>query len=394
MRPGLNLRPAYRVYAAFCLLGISYGAILSRIADIQVAMGVGQGAVGLALIGAAIGMMASVTLFSAWLDRLGFKAVLLVALPAMGLLITFASLSPDPAVLFAWLFVYGLMAGAANTVVNVEADRTEALIGRRIMNRCHAIYSVGFLITALAGAVARQADIPPVVHLAGVTVFLLVATTAAWGRFVPAPARPIAADAAAPRLAIPTPAILALGAFTLAGMIYEGAAADWGVIYMRDVFAAVPFIAGLSLALGSFTQAFSRFFSDRFVERHGPVAVARTMLAVLFAGAMLATFAPGWPPALIGFALMGAGNAVIVPLAISAAARRTDRPAAINVAALTQLSWVAFFTGPPLIGLAAETFGSRFTYGIGLPLIVVSFLLAPLVLGQTGRGRVAEKTAG
>ena len=65
--------------------------------------------------------------------------------------------------------------------------------------------------------------------------------------------------------------------------------------------------------------------------------------------------------------------------------RRTDRAAAINVAALTQFSWVAFFAGPPLIGFAAEHFGSRLTFGIALPLVVLSLLLAPAVLGDRAR---------
>ena len=162
---------------------------------------------------------------------------------------------------------------------------------------------------------------------------------------------------------------------------------------MRDVFGSVPIVAGLSLAFGSVTQAAARFFSDRFVERFGPVSVARLMLAVLFVGALCVTFSPFWALALFGFALMGAGNAVVMPLAISAAARRQDRSAAINVAALNQLSWVAFFAGPPLLGFAGEYLGSRFTYGIALPLIVMSFLLAPIVLAdRTAKGELTGAT--
>jgi MFS family permease len=175
-------------------------------------------------------------------------------------------------------------------------------------------------------------------------------------------------------------------------MIYEGGAADWGVIYMRDVFDSAPFIAGLSLAFGSVTQAASRYFSDRFVERLGPVTVARVMLAVLFVGAVSITFSPNWELALFGFALMGAGNAVVMPLALSAAARRSDRAAAINVAALNQLSWVAFFAGPPVLGFAGEYLGSRFTFGIALPLIVLSFLLAPVVLADRTATGARSKT--
>ena len=395
MAYGLNLRPHERVFSAFFLTGIGFGSIFTRLGDIQVSMGVKQGALGAALIGTAIGMMISVTFFTPWLDRIGYKRVLLVTVPMMGALTTLASLSPAPAIMFVWLVLHGLMAGAASTVINVEADRTEHLTGRRIMNRCHAIYSFGFLSATLLGASAKQFGVSPPVHLLCITILLSAAIIAVWGRFTPAPARAVDADAKAPRFAVPSLAILRIGAFTLAGMIYEGAAADWGVIYMRDVFNAAPFVNGMALTFGSLAQAFSRFFSDRYVERFGPTAVARFMLAALGLGAALVTISPLWAFALVGFALMGAGNAVINPLAISAAARRTDRPATINVASLTQLSWLAFFAGPPLIGFAAERLGSRMTYGIALPLVILSFFLASTVLGGAeakakGRGFFAK----
>jgi MFS family permease len=80
--------------------------------------------------------------------------------------------------------------------------------------------------------------------------------------------------------------------------------------------------------------------------------------------------------ALVGFALIGMGTSVIFPLAMSAAAQRTDRPAATNVAALAQISFVAFLLGPPLLGYVAEHFGIRWSFGIGLPLVVLSLLTA------------------
>ena len=61
---------------------------------------------------------------------------------------------------------------------------------------------------------------------------------------------------------------------------------------------------------------------------------------------------------------------------MSAAAQRSDRAAAINVAALAQLSFVAFLLGPPLLGFVAEHFGVRWSFGIGLPLVVLSFVAA------------------
>ena len=382
MKLGLDLKPHHRVFAAFAMGGVAFGGIFTRVGDIQLAMGVGQAAIGGALIGTAAGMMFAVAAFSSQLERLGFRNIILVGPPLMALVTAFASLAPNPVILFGCLFLFGVLAGMISPVMNVEADRTELLMGHRIMNRCHSIYSIGFLATAMIGATARQFRIGPFLHLLAIALLLSILTVLTWWRFKPAPPRQESSQAKVPLFAIPTASILLTGLFTMSGMIYEGAAADWSAIYMRDVFVVAPFVGGLALVLSSTAQALTRFYSDQFVDRYGPIKVARVMLLVLGTGAVAITASPLWFIALIGFALTGAGNAVIVPLAVSAAAARTDRPAAINVASLTQLSWIAFFAGPPLIGMVAQHVHVRMTFGAALPLIAVSFVLAHAVLHE------------
>jgi MFS family permease len=190
--------------------------------------------------------------------------------------------------------------------------------------------------------------------------------------FEAAPRRGGGSERATPRLARPTAAILLLVLLTLSALVLEGAGADWSAIYMRDVFGAAPFVGALAVTTGTLAQALTRYVADPFVERHSPLAVARTLLAVLGLGCALVSFAPSPLMALAGFGLMGMGTSVIFPLAMSAAAQRADRPAAANVAALAQLSFVSFLLAPPLLGFAAERLGVRWSFGLGLPLVLLS----------------------
>ncbi len=160
---------------------------------------------------------------------------------------------------------------------------------------------------------------------------------------------------------------------TFAAMLMEGAGIDWSAIYMRDVLSSSPFVCGLAVAAGASTQAVTRFFADRLVERFQPVRVARGLILILGLGVCTVTWASAEWVALLGFALMGIGTSAIFPLAMSAAAQRTDRPASVNVAALAQTSFVIFLIGPPLLGGVAEYFGIRATFAVSLPLIVLSF---------------------
>jgi MFS family permease len=161
-------------------------------------------------------------------------------------------------------------------------------------------------------------------------------------------------------------AIMVLVAVTLSAMIMEGAGIYWAALYIRDVFAASPFLSGFAVALGAGAQAVTRFFADPFVERYSPTAVARLLLGVLGVCVLLVFFAPSDGLALVGFALTGVGTSVIFPLAMSAAAQLTDRPAPTNVALLAQVSFVAFLLGPPLLGYIAEHFSIRWSFGVGL----------------------------
>ena len=82
---------------------------------------------------------------------------------------------------------------------------------------------------------------------------------------------------------------------------------------------------------------------------------------------------------------MGVGTSVIFPLAMSAAAQRTDRSAAVNVATLAQTSFVVFLLGPPLLGLVAQHWGIRWSFGIGLPLVALSLAMAGVLKPRASR---------
>ena len=111
------------------------------------------------------------------------------------------------------------------------------------------------------------------------------------------------------------------------------------------------------------------------------------LLAVLGAGTLLVFAAPTAWAALLGFALMGVGTSAIFPLAMSAAAQRSDRAAATNVAALAQISFVAFLLGPPLLGYVAQTLGIRWSFGVGLPLVGLSFAAAAALRARSTAAR-------
>jgi len=375
MRFGIDLPPQIKIFGAFFVYSFCMGSLYPRLPAIQTAMGVGEGALGLALVGAALGTLVSLTVAPPIIERIGYRRTLLTAIPLLSVLYALASWAQGPLGFFLLLIPVGMTIGCIEIIINLEADRVEHAIGRRIMSRAHAFWSFGFFSAGMVGALIAQSGLSPQLHLALMIPLVSLATLLVLGRFQPAAHRS-GPDGGAARFARPTLPILGLIGVCIGAMVMEGAGIDWSAIYMRNLFDATPFWAGFAVALVAGSQAVARFFADGFVERFNPVTVARTLVAILGLGSLLLFVAPAAWVGYLGLVLIGIGSSALFPLAMSAAAQRTDRPAAVNVASLTQIAFVAFLLGPPLLGYVAEHFGIHWTFGIGVPLALLGLVTA------------------
>jgi MFS family permease len=196
-------------------------------------------------------------------------------------------------------------------------------------------------------------------------------------------------EAKAPLFAVPTLGLLPLCIIGIAAFLVEGAGIDWSAIYMRDVFAVEPFIGGLGLTLFTFFMAMARLFIDPVVDRFGARNVASVLLVLSAIGLTAVWLAPHAYIALFGFALMGGGCSAVYPLAVSAAAQRTDRAAQVNVAALGQVTFIVFFLAPPLLGFIAEHAGIRTSYLVCLPLIIYALFSVKALAPRRGTADAA-----
>jgi MFS family permease len=387
MRFGLDLAPQHKVFGGFAIYSFTMGNIFPRFAEIRNAMGVEEGAFGFGLIGAPVGTLIALTFGAPILERIGYRRSILFLIPLLSLFYASATLAPNPAWFFALLVPVGLAIGGIEIILNLEADRTEHMIGRRIMNRAHAFWSFGFFAAGFTGGLIAQTGISPQLHVFGMIPFITVLALLILGRFDPAPER-TSHEGETPKFAVPTAGIMALVALTLAAMAMEGGYMDWSTIYMNDLYGSAPFIAALGVTLGAFCQGVTRYFADGFVERYSPVLVSRVLLVILGVGVVLAFIAVGEYVSLLGFALMGIGSSAIFPLAMSAAAQRTDRPAAFNVAALAQTSFLTFMLAPPILGFIAEHWGITWSFGVGLPLVLLSLVFTGALGSKSPAQRV------
>ena len=363
----------YNVYFSFFIYSFSIGSFFPRIGDLQLKMNIGESTLGLALMGLPLGVQISLILADKILQIFSFRLLICLGIPIIGISLIFSALSNNPFLFFISLTLGGLAVGSIEVALNLEADRIEYRIGQRIMNRSHSFWSLGFVFSGLIGAILAQLNISSIIHFSLSFLFCSFLTIYFFNKYIPSPIRPNSGSNTR-FFIIPTKGILSLVVFTFSGMLIEGAGIEWSIIFMRDIYSTPSFINGMAFILGAFSQFIIRYFADGFIERYGPINISRISIIMMFTGVLIVFVSPVPYLALLGFTLMGGGNAVIFPLAMSAAAQKTDRPAAVNVASLAQISFLVFLIGPPLLGFIAENYGIRFSFGISLPLLILSWM--------------------
>ncbi|WP_084587480.1 MFS transporter [Devosia riboflavina] len=365
----------WRVIALFFTHALAAGAIHTRIPDLQVAMGLSEGQLGLVLMGQPLGALSMFLFSSAIIERFGPRRTILAVLPIVIITAALATVLLHPVALFTLLAFNGIGFSLSNIAMNVEADRVEAATGARVMNTCHGVWSVGFLLTSLLGATLRGFHVDPAIHLWALVPVLIVLLLVVVVPMPVMPPRPHSGEKVK-KLALPTLATLGLVAFGLGAGLTEGASRAWSIIYLRDNFEVSPFVESLALPALLAAMAAGRFLADKVIDRFGPVPVARVLSAIAISGMVLIVLSPNAYVALAGFVIVGIGICVLYPLMLSAAARIGDRPASQNVAATTLIFQLVNLGAPALIGAVAQGLGVRMAFSMLIPLLVLTFVMA------------------
>lgn len=368
--------PHRRIAAIFFLHAFSAAMLHTRVPDIQLRAGLNDAALGIVLMGGPIGSMLAFPFASRAIERLGTQAVTFASFLALIISAPLMTMFATAPLLFGLMALNGVGGTLAAMTFNVEADRIEVSLGRRIMNSCHGAWSIGYLIGSAIGGGLRGAGVTPALHLWSVTPVLIVLAAAIIWTSTPAPARAYQPKEKSRRFALPSIAILALVAVGLGAELLEGASRIWSTILLRDSFDVPAWMQSSALPAMVLTMAGGRLLADRWIDRYGPVRVARVLLAIAFIGLLAVSVAPHPLVVIIGFAIAGAGICVIYPLSISAAARLGDGPASQNVATLTLIIQIVMLVAPMGIGFVAEGFGVRAAFATLLPLLALGWVMS------------------
>jgi predicted MFS family arabinose efflux permease len=298
------------------------------------------------------------------------------------------------------LFLVGFANGAWDVAMNVQGASVEQHLGRSIMSRYHAGFSLGTVAGAGVGAVMVLTSVSVTVHLSVVAIGTAIVVPLAVRGFLPdVDDTPDEGAEKVDRGSVfrrwLEPRTLLIGVFVFAFAFAEGTGNDWIAVSLIDGYqtSAAAGTVGFAVFLTAMTAG--RWFGPNLLDRYGRVAVVRTLAVVATGGLLVFIFSPSTPLAFVGIALWGVGTSLGFPVGMSAAA---DDPAAAagRVSVVASIGYCAFLAGPPLIGFLGEQASVLKALTVVAGLLAVAAVVAAALrpLPTAGRPRPAESAGG
>jgi fucose permease len=375
-------------YAVFIASGIAFASWASRIPQVRDRLDLDPSELGLVLLAMAAGSLIAMPLSGVIIGHFGSRwtvrttallAVVGMAVAALGYLV-------GVVLVVIGLFLFGFGVGAWDVGMNVQGALAERRLGRAIMPRFHAGFSVGTVAGALVGAGMVALQVPVTAHLLCVAVLVGVGVPLAVRGFLPDDVDQDRADDRAD-LGVPSsrwkalhawrePRTLLIGLFVLAFAFAEGTGNDWIGIALIDGYGSSAAVATLGFAAFLAAMTVGRWFGPRALDRYGRVIVLRVLTVICLVGVLLFVFGIYIVVAFIGAVLWGVGLALGFPVGMSAGA---DEPAlaAPRVSVIASIGYCAFLAGPPLIGFV----GDHFTVLRAILAVAVLLAVAIMITG-------------
>jgi MFS family permease len=388
--------PRIAVTSVFVVHGLLFASWTAHIPDVKAHLGLTDGTLGFALLGAPVGSVIAMIAASWLLPRVGSRAVVQVALVGYCAAGPLVGLTGSLPALFAALFAWGAFQGTLDVAMNTQAIAIERTGGRILMSGLHGSWSIGAFAGAGIGALAVAAGITLSLQLLVMGTIALLVAGLLTVRMLPAAAEhPANPDSSAgnpdagprPRIKVSrwSGGMVMLGAIAFASMLCEGAIADWGAVYLSGPLHASGVVPGLGYTAFSLAMVTVRLSGNRLLTRFRPDRLLPALAAVATLGFAAALIIARPPAALAGFCCLGIGLASVVPAVFSAAGRIPGLPAGTAVATASACGWAGFVCGPPLIGRLASW--ASLPIALGLLPLLTAFVVAGTLSSRALRER-------
>jgi MFS family permease len=379
------------VTVVFFLMGSASGTWAARIPEIKDALHLSAGVLGLALLGPAVGAVVAMAVVNAVLAKAKPRRVVSVMFVPLGVLLCVLSFVGSPWQLFATLVGWGAAMGAIDVAMNTEAAALQDFVGRRIMSRFHASYSLGGLAGAGGGALAAATGMSVKVNFSIVGALVLALGLVASSAFSKTPAKSAPGSSSSDVRPVRSPrrpklswSLVGLCTIAFGCFLSDGAVNNWSAVYLHSSLKAGAGLAAVAYTAFSCAMAVGRLLGDHMAERIGPVRLVRISAATATIGFAGALATGRVVVAMAGFVLLGLGMSFVVPLVFTTSSQ-LERPGP-SLATVSSSGYLGLLIGPALIGGVADAVGLPAALGVIVAVCAVTTILAGAVAPRRAFG--------
>jgi predicted MFS family arabinose efflux permease len=336
-------------------------------------IGVDEGTLGLLLLCLGLGSLVSMPLVGMLANKFGCRAVILVSALSTACALPVLAAAESVPLLALALAIFGASVGAIDVAINIQAVMVEKDSGRNMMSGFHGLFSVGGIIGAGGVSLMLGAGWTPLVAACTISCLVLLLLMVSIRGLLPYGNRE---TGDMPLFVLPRGITAFIGLLCFLVFLSEGAVLDWSAILLIQLHDVDEASAGYGYAVFAAAMTVGRLSGDWILRTFGGRRVIVTGGAVAAAGFLLAVFAPSQALAYVGFLVVGAGAANIVPVLFTATGRQTQMPPSLAISAITTLGYAGILVGPAAIGFLAHHLGLAAAFTLvasGLVFVAVSW---------------------
>lgn len=372
----------------FATLGFVVSSWLGRLPAIREILDLSPSAIGTTLFIGSLGSLFALPFVGRAVSRFGPRIIARTGVTTWAIGFTMVTLSVyfvTQYLLLSGLVIMSLGVSQWGTSMNVEGGYIEAVLKRPVLNKLHALFSIGTVLGAGGGAVLAHFSVPVVIHLAATTILGFVSVWVSTHFYV--------VDADLPGQSSNNQDVSELSAgqktamawrekhtvfisiMVLSAGLMEGAANDWLALAMVDGYGFTEAAGSLSLAFFLLLMVAVRLTSGRLQLRWGVAPLLQRLLLCACVGLALVAFGGYWPVAMVGIVLWAMGSALIYPSA-SSSLSVDPRMTAARVSVLSTINYAAFLVGPPALGWIAEHLGYEKALAFLIPFVLIGLFFS------------------
>lgn len=370
----------------FMAPGLAYGLVTSRMPALKNMTGATEGELGIILLCFGLSALIGLAFAPRLIAKISAKTTLLASSLACMVFVVLVSFSSS-----VWFFgiamaLLGICMGLCDVTMNVQGVEVERAYKKSSMNILHAGYNIGAAAAACAGSIFAATNfdvwvnfVLPVAIMAGMLWWaeprLVTENLEKPERSESSPLVSVEPKKRLPFL------VWVCGLLCVCCYVSEGSVGEWGSLYLHQEKAAPESIAALVFAGFSICSLMCRLVADRLRNNFGDFLVSTAGATLALAGMLTVLSSSSWSICLIGYAMMGLGQAPIVPIAFSRAGAIKGVSTARATSLVSLLAYAGLLFAPPAFGLSAEHFGLH-TALCAVPVLLTITVLLAFLLGR------------